>query len=116
MNTYGGVEALFNAFLTSAPNGVLRFHTPVTLSLIKSPMVPPGRIGPRPGLHAMQKKNLLLLIGITPQFLSCPAHRLLLYYLGYPSSQHTSNITDLLLATSAVICITWQCCLLQATV
>jgi hypothetical protein len=40
-------------------------------------------------------------LGSLPRFLSCPAHSLLLYYLGYPSSQHTSNITDLLLATSS---------------
>lgn len=63
-------------------------------------MVPTGQIDTRPRLHAMQKKNLLPLVGITPQFLSCWAHSLLLFYLGCPSSQHTSKITDLLLATS----------------
>lgn len=37
------------------------------------------------------EEKYLALVGITPQFLSFPAHSLLLYYLGYPSSQHMSN-------------------------
>jgi hypothetical protein len=42
-----------------------------------------GRVGPRAGLDAMEKRKILPYRGSNP---GCPAHSLLLYHLSYPNS------------------------------
>jgi hypothetical protein len=88
MKAYGGVDVQIQVFLTSAlVGGELSASRPVRFTPREKF---PGThwigdwVGPRTGLHDMEKRKFLTLAGLELRSLGRPARSQLLYRLRYP--------------------------------